>query len=190
MLDSILLRIARTAILNKFDSRYKLNKEALVKKYPYLQQEGATFVTLNYDNQLRGCIGSIIAHRPLIDDIINNALSAAYSDPRFSPLHPEELSHINLEVSVLSTPEILEYSNFDDLLTKIRPHIDGLILNDGIYRGTFLPQVWEELSSPKEFLEHLSYKSGANPSIYQEHPTIYRYTVDAIKESFDAILPL
>jgi len=190
MLDSILLRIAKTAILHSLDPRYQIDKETLIQKYPYLAQEGATFVTLNYDKALRGCIGSIIAHKPLIDDIIGNALSAAFHDPRFSPLHVNELSHLDLEVSVLSTPKILEYNNFDDLLTKIRPHIDGLILNDGVYRGTFLPQVWEQLPQPVQFLEHLSYKAGANPSIYKEHPAIYTYTVDAMQEKFDAILPI
>ena len=88
------------------------------------------------------------------------------------------------------SPKILEYDNFDDLLTKIRPHIDGLILNDGVYRGTFLPQVWEQLPQPVQFLEQLSYKAGANPSIYKEHPAIYTYTVDAMQEKFDAILPI
>ncbi len=190
MLDSLLLRIAKTAILHSFDPKYQIDKAMLIQKYPYLEQEAATFVTLDYDKTLRGCIGSIIAHRSLIDDIISNAVSAAFHDPRFSPLHVSEFSHLDLEVSVLSTPKILEYDNFDDLLTKIRPHIDGLILNEGVYRGTFLPQVWEQLPQPVQFLEHLSYKAGANPSIYKEHPAIYTYTVDAMQEKFDAILPI
>ncbi len=190
MLDTLLLRIAKTAILNKFDSKYKIDTEMLIREYPYLKENGAAFVTLHKDHELRGCIGSIVAHQNLLDDIINNALSAAFKDPRFSPLNLSELSHLELEVSVLTAPESVEYSDFNDLLTKVRPHIDGLILKHSIYQGTFLPQVWEELPSAKEFLEHLSYKAGANPSIYSEHPTIYRYTVDAIEERFDEILPL
>lgn len=190
MVDNIVLRIAKTAILNKFDSRYKIDKGSLVRKYPYLGEDGATFVTLNYDNHLRGCIGSIVAHRSLVDDVAGNAVSAAFNDPRFSSLNLEELSHLNLEVSILSQPSILDYDDFNDLLNKIRPHVDGLILKHGIYQGTFLPQVWEQVPSSKEFLEHLSYKAGANPSIYDEHPTIYFYTVDAIEDRFDKVQPL
>lgn len=190
MLDTILLRIAKTAILNKFDPTYQIDRESLIKEYPYLAEDGATFVTLNYDHHLRGCIGSIIAHRSLLDDILGNAVSAGFNDPRFSALRAEDLSHLNLEVSLLSTPTILEYYDYDDLVEKIRPEVDGLILKHGIYQGTFLPQVWEQLPSPEQFLEHLSYKAGANPSIYSEHPTIYYYTVDAIEGRFDEIQPL
>lgn len=190
MLDNILLRIAKTAILNRLDPKYQIDKEKLIKEYPYLAEDGATFVTLNYDRHLRGCIGSIVAHRSLLDDILGNAVSAGFNDPRFSALRAEDLSHLNLEVSVLSTPTLLEYYDYDDLVSKIRPEVDGLILKHGIYQGTFLPQVWEQLPSPEQFLEHLSYKAGANPSIYNEHPTIYYYTVDAIEERFDEVLPL
>ena len=190
MLDKILLRIAKTAILHRFDSNYTIDKEKLTKEYPYLSNEGATFVTLDYDHQLRGCIGSIIAYRSLLDDLIGNAVSAAFKDPRFSPLHAEELSHLKLEVSVLTPPKLLEYDDFNDLCSKIRPHKDGLILQHGIYQGTFLPQVWEQLPTPQQFLEHLSYKSGASISIYNQHPTIYSYQVDAIEEEFDEVSPL
>ena len=190
MLDKILLRIAKTAILNKFDSQYKIDKELLLNEYPYLAKNGAAFVTLHYDKNLRGCIGSIIAHRSLLDDILGNAVSAAFHDPRFLPLHVSEISHLDLELSVLTTPEILEYKDFDDLLTKIEPYRDGLILKHGIYQGTFLPQVWEQLPLAHQFLQQLSYKAGTNPSVYQEHPFIYRYRADAIEEKFDEILPL
>jgi len=187
MLDAILLRIAKTAILNKFDDKYVLDEESLLKEYPYLSKDGAAFVTLKYDNDLRGCIGSIIAHRTLLDDIIHNAKSAGFSDPRFAPLDNDELSHLNLEVSVLSEPKILEYKDYDDLLQKIQPNIDGLILQHGRYKGTFLPQVWEQLATPELFLQHLSMKAGANPNIYSEHPTIYRYGVEHIEDKFDEI---
>ncbi|MDD2357915.1 MAG: AmmeMemoRadiSam system protein A [Thiovulaceae bacterium] len=190
MIDKVLLRVAKTAILSKFDPRYRIDKEKLVGVYPYLQKNGAAFVTLHHGRDLRGCIGSIIAYRTLLDDIVGNAVSAAFNDPRFAPLNASELAQINLEVSVLTIPEILEYEDFYDLLTKVRPNIDGLILKHGIYQGTFLPQVWEELPSPEEFLQHLSYKAGTNPSIYQEHPMLYRYRVDAIEEKFDEILPI
>ena len=185
MLDSILLQIAKTSILTKFDSKYAIDWQKMIIKYPFLSEHRATFVTLNYDHQLRGCIGSIIARTTLIQDIMGNALSAAFGDPRFNPLSVEELNDkLNIEVSVLTPPQILEYSDFNDLLNKVKPNIDGLILRSTANQGTFLPQVWEQLPTPKEFLEHLSMKAGSNPSIYNNHPTIYRYSVDAIEDSF------
>ena len=190
MLDPILLRIAKTSILGRFDNKYYVDDEQLLHDYPYLSEDGATFVTLHYDKDLRGCIGSIIAHRTLLNDIKNNAISAAFKDYRFNPLSSDELSHLTLEVSVLTKPKLLDYEDFDDLVAKIRPNIDGLILKHGGYQGTFLPQVWEQLPHAKIFLEHLSMKAGSNPAIYYEHPQIYTYQVDAIEEKFDEILPL
>ena len=190
MPDAVLLQIAKSTILNRIDNNNSFDKNKLLKEYPFLKKDGATFVTLKTQGELRGCIGSIIAHRTLLDDIINNAVSAGFSDPRFNSLNEDELSQLTIEVSVLSEPTIIEYKNFDDLCEKIQPNIDGLILKHGIYQGTFLPQVWEQLPSPKLFLEHLSQKAGSFLSIYEEHPTIYRYRVDAIEENFDEILPL
>ncbi|SMP88755.1 hypothetical protein SAMN06314042_11318 [Epsilonproteobacteria bacterium SCGC AD-308-O04] len=190
MIDTVLLRIAKSAILSQFDKNYVLKREELTDKYPFLDKNGAAFVTLKYDHQLRGCIGSIIAHGKLLDDVIHNAKSAAFGDPRFHPLKNDEFPHLTLEVSVLTAPEILEYTDFDDLAKKIQPNIDGLILKHGAYQGTFLPQVWEELPLPKDFLEHLSMKAGSNPSIYNEQPTIYRYRVEAVEDDFDKILVL
>ena len=149
MLDPILLRIAKTSILGRFDNKYYVDDEQLLHDYPYLSEDGATFVTLHYDKDLRGCIGSIIAHRTLLNDIKNNAISAAFKDYRFNPLSSDELSHLTLEVSVLTKPKLLDYEDFDDLVAKIRPNIDGLILKHGGYQGTFLPQVWEQLPHAK-----------------------------------------
>ncbi|MEA1892167.1 MAG: AmmeMemoRadiSam system protein A [Campylobacterota bacterium] len=190
MTHPILLQIAKAAILNKFDENHQIDRETLLKDYPFLDDNGAVFVTLKYDNELRGCIGSIISHRKLYDDTLHNAISAGFSDPRFNPLHVDELSHLTLELSVLSKPTILEYSDYDDLQTKVKPHVDGLILKHKRFQGTFLPQVWEQLQTPKLFLEHLSMKAGATPSVYAQHPTIYRYEVEHIEENFDAILSL
>lgn len=190
MLDSILLQIAKSAILNKLDPTYSFDLNNLLIEHPFLKKDGSTFVTLKIDEELRGCIGSIVAHRMLLDDILNNAVSAGFSDPRFNALSEDELSNLTLEVSVLSEPTILEYKDFDDLCKKIQPNVDGLILKHGIYQGTFLPQVWEQLPTPKLFLEHLSQKAGSFLSIYEEHPEIYRYRVDAIEGDFDEILPL
>lgn len=190
MLDSVLLRIAKSSILQEFNNSYLFDKNKLLQEYPFLKKDGASFVTLKFDEHLRGCIGSVVAHRSLLSDIAANAVSAAFHDPRFHQLHENELSHISVEVSVLSEPVLLEYDDFDDLLKKVVPDIDGLILKHDGYQGTFLPQVWEQLPSPKEFLGHLSMKAGLNPSIYAEHPDIYRYRVEAIEGKFDEILEL
>jgi len=185
MLDTILLQIAKASICTKFDSKYTIDRDKLLETYLFLGEQRATFVTLTYDHRLRGCIGSIIAHKKLLVDLMGNAQSAAFGDPRFDPLSIEELNDkLNIEVSVLTPPQILEYRDLHDLLNKVKPNIDGLILKSGANQGTFLPQVWEQLPTPKEFLEHLSMKAGSNPSIYDSHPTIYRYSVDAIEDSF------
>lgn len=190
MLDSILLSIAKTSLLHKFDVDVSIDEVSLYEKYPYLAKDGACFITLNQDNNLRGCIGSIIPHRSLFLDIYHNAQAAAFSDPRFVPLLQDELENLTLEVSVLSTPTPLSYIDYEDLLTKITPKVDGIILRHKNYSGTFLPQVWDQLQTKEEFLQQLSYKAGANPSIYNEHPTIHIYQVNSLMEPFNAIQPL
>jgi len=187
MSDTVLLQIAKMAILSQFSNEQVLDKDRILNDYPYLKEDAATFVTLTSNNDLRGCIGSIAAYRSLYDDLVGNAVSAAFSDPRFNSLNEDELSLINLEVSVLSEAKIIEYDDYDDLCAKIHPFVDGLILRHGRYQGTFLPQVWEQLPSPQLFLEHLSMKAGSDLSIYQEHPSIYRYGVKKIKNKFDEI---
>lgn len=190
MLDTILLRIAKSAILTKMDDSYSFDKNKLLSDYPFLEQEGAAFVTLTNNHQLRGCIGSVVAYRTLLEDIIHNALSAAFRDPRFTPLSQNELDELTLEVSLLSEPKPIEYTDYDDLLTKVVPKVDGLILKHGSFQGTFLPQVWEQLPTPKQFLDHLSVKAGANPSIYDANPNIYRYMVEHIEDNFNEIQEL
>lgn len=187
VLDPVLLSIAKNAILLEFDESFSYDKARVLETYPSLKEIAATFVTLEYDHHLRGCIGSIIAHRTLYDDIVKNAVAAAFEDPRFHPLNDGEFPHISIEVSLLSSPELLEYENFTDLLTKVEPFIDGLILRHKGHHGTFLPQVWEQLKSPKEFLEHLCIKAGLSPAVYDEHPLIYRYRVETIKGNFEDI---
>lgn len=190
MLDSIVLRVAKASILSRFDNSIDIDSSELLDRYPFFNDQGASFVTLKSSGQLRGCIGSIIAHRTLLEDIIHNADSAAFSDPRFSPLSEDELDNLTLEVSVLTKPQLISYNDYDDLKNKIDADVDGLILKHGAYQGTFLPQVWEELSTIDEFLTHLSYKAGTNPSVYEHHPDIYKYQVDAIEENFNEVLPL
>lgn len=190
MLDKILLQIVKNTMLSHFAEASLVDKKTLLHERPFLAEEGATFVTLHERGMLRGCIGSIVAHRSLLDDIISNAHAAAFRDPRFAPLELHELSGLKIEVSLLSKAKLIEYSDYEDLLKKVVPTKDGLILKHGRYQGTFLPQVWESLASAELFLEQLSYKAGATPAIYKEHPEIYRYRVEAIEEEYDAILQL
>jgi AmmeMemoRadiSam system protein B/AmmeMemoRadiSam system protein A len=125
-----------------------------------LQARCGTFVTLKIDNQLRGCIGSLTASAPLVTEVRDNALNAALHDPRFSPLSQKELDQVQIEVSVLTEPVVLEYRDGDDLLAKLKPGIDGVILKKGYASATFLPQVWDQLPQPEQFLAHLCMKAG------------------------------
>ncbi|MCB0366440.1 MAG: AmmeMemoRadiSam system protein A [Bdellovibrionaceae bacterium] len=163
---SRLLKLARQAIQNRLDggiSEIEIEDQSLV-----LQTSGASFVTLRIDDQLRGCIGSLQAYRPLAVDVWENAQAAAFHDPRFSQLKAAELAHLKIEISVLSPPQPLPVENEEDLLSKIRPGIDGLILTSGSRRATFLPAVWESLPDPKEFLYHLKLKAGMGPNEWPE----------------------
>lgn len=125
-----------------------------------LQARCGTFVTLKIDNQLRGCIGSLSATAPIVEGVCDNALNAALRDPRFSPLGKKELETVHIEVSVLSEPVALAYTDADDLLARLRPGIDGVIIKRGFASATFLPQVWDQLPQPEPFLSHLCMKAG------------------------------
>ncbi len=124
------------------------------------QARCGTFVTLKIDNQLRGCIGSLSARVPILEGVCDNVLNAALRDPRFSPLGKKELEAVHIEVSVLSEPVALTYTDADDLLARLRPGIDGVIIKSGLASATFLPQVWDQLPRPEPFLSHLCVKAG------------------------------
>lgn len=145
-----------------------------------LLQPGASFVTLNLHDELRGCIGSLEAHQPLVKDVAQNAFSAAFRDPRFPPLTDREFAALDLHISILSPSEPLHFSSESDLLRQLRPGIDGLVLSDGYRRGTFLPQVWEQLPEPAEFLAHLKRKAGLPVNYWSPTLQVERYTVDSI----------
>jgi len=175
----VILQIARDAIKEAVLKTKIINKEELIRKYPWLKQKGAVFVTINEFNQLRGCIGSIIAYRPLIDDIIENAKAAALNDPRFRPLTPQELDKIDIEVSILTPPKPLNYKDIDDLRRKIKPGVHGVILNYRGYQATYLPSVWEQLPNFDIFFSSLCQKAGLPSNCLEYHPQIYVY--EAIK---------
>ncbi|WP_457631016.1 AmmeMemoRadiSam system protein A [Oceanithermus sp.] len=143
-----------------------------------LGEDGASFVTLTRNGRLRGCIGSVQAHRPLAEDVHHNALAAAFRDPRFPPLAPAEWPLTEVEVSVLSPPEPLPYEDLNDLLGKIGPGM-GLVLEHPLGRATYLPQVWEQLPEPELFLTSLAQKAGLAPTVYADPATrLLYYTVD------------
>ncbi|HET7723709.1 MAG TPA: AmmeMemoRadiSam system protein A [Propionibacteriaceae bacterium] len=151
--------------------------------HPWLDAPGAAFVTLTQSGRLRGCIGSLVAHRPLRQDVAANAVNAAVHDPRFPPLPAEELVDTHLEVSVLSAPEPYPCTSREDAAAGLRPGVDGVILEFGVRRGTFLPQVWDSLPDADSFLEHLVRKAGLPPGWWDERVRLSRYTVTAFEET-------
>jgi len=148
-----------------------------------LLEERATFVTLTLNGQLRGCIGMLEACRPLAEDVAENAVSAAFRDPRFPPLSRDEFEDLKISISVLSPPEEMTFSSEEDLKEKIRPGIDGLILQEGFQKGTFLPSVWEELPETELFFEHLKLKAGLPAGYWSDTLRVFRYTADYFSET-------
>ncbi|MCH7666459.1 MAG: AmmeMemoRadiSam system protein A [Acidobacteria bacterium] len=149
---------------------------------PWLGQPAATFVTLELDGRLRGCIGSLEAQRSLRDDVTGNARSAAFEDPRFPSLTAQELDGLVVEVSVLSEPEPIECHSEAELLAALRPGVDGLVLECGSHRSTFLPQVWENLSQPCDFLAALKKKARLERDFWNAEMCFSRYTVEMYRE--------
>ncbi len=136
--------------------------------YPVLQQKSGVFVTLHKRGALRGCIGSLAAVEPIVEGIRRNALNAAFHDFRFTALTTAELPELHVEVSVLTEPKPLAYRNADELLLLLRPGIDGVILGGpGGASATFLPQVWQQLPAPEQFLGHLCRKAGLAESAWR-----------------------
>ncbi|DAB40662.1 MAG TPA: AMMECR1 domain-containing protein [Sulfurovum sp. UBA12169] len=177
----ILLDIALEAIEEEFAGRQQqIDKNKWIAQYPWLQEYGAVFVTLNENHRLRGCIGSIIAHRPLIEDVIYNAKAAAFSDPRFLPLGVEEFDKIELEISLLTSPKEVSYADKKSLRQIIRPKTDGVILKQGNYQATYLPSVWEQLPHFDDFFGSLCQKAGLSGNCLDAHPVIYRYQAEKI----------
>ena len=147
-----------------------------------LQAVRASFVTLHRLGQLRGCIGHLEAVQPLVVDVAENAFAAAFRDPRFSPLTHQEWPEVQVDVSILTAPEPLQFSDEADLIRQIRPGEDGLILRDGANRGTFLPSVWEGLPDPVDFLIHLKHKAGLAANHWSDRLEVYRYRTESFGE--------
>jgi len=145
-----------------------------------LTERRATFVTLHKHHQLRGCIGMLEAVRPLVEDIAENAFLAAFRDPRFPPLAADEFGELDIHLSILTPAEPVSFTSEQDLITQLQPGIDGLILEEGRRRGTFLPSVWEQLPEPQQFLRHLKQKAGLSPDYWSENIRISRYRTEMI----------
>ncbi len=175
---AVLLRLARAAISRQLGVAVPASEDA-----GFLQEHGATFVTLTKNGELRGCIGSLEAHRSLLEDVKKNARSAAFLDPRFSPLSLRELHQVKVEVSLLTPPVPMRFGSEDDLLSQLNPREDGVILRHGGHRATFLPQVWESLPEPASFLRHLKQKAGLPADFWAADITVSRYGVQKWSES-------
>ena len=172
-----LLKLARSEIAAKLGHEADAPIQA-----SWLAEPGASFVTLTRQGELRGCIGTLEAHRPLGLDVRENAVAAAFRDPRFMPLTLAEFEEIRVEVSLLSPSEPLIVVNEEDALISLRPGIDGVVFEYGHYRSTFLPQVWEQLPDPAEFLAHLKRKAGLAADFWADQVRLSRYTVTKWKE--------
>ena len=142
----------------------------------------ASFVTLHKNGRLRGCIGHLEAVQPLVVDVAENAFAAAFRDPRFSPLTAAEWPDVEVHLSLLTAPEPMHFRDEADLLDQIRPGEDGLILQDGPNRGTFLPSVWDSLPDPVDFLVQLKYKAGLAANHWSEKMEVYRYHTESFGE--------
>jgi AmmeMemoRadiSam system protein B/AmmeMemoRadiSam system protein A len=172
-----LLTLARAEIAKQFWEHV-----AEPSAEPWMAEPGASFVTLTRQGELRGCIGTLEAHRPLGLDVRENAVAAAFRDPRFMPLARAEFDGVRVEVSVLSPHEVLAVGTEKDALAVLRPGIDGVVFEYGHFRSTFLPQVWEQLPDPAEFLAHLKRKAGLPLDFWAEKVRLSRYTVSKWKE--------
>lgn len=177
--EHILLRqVALEAI--KYGLEHGTHIPVATSRYPaLLQKPGASFVTLKKHGELRGCIGTLEAYQPLVNDVAHNAFSAAFSDPRFLPLATDELDSLEIHISILTPASPMNFDSEEDLLSQIQPGIDGLILEEGHLRGTFLPSVWESLPDAKSFLQHLKQKAGLPAHYWSPRIKVSRYRTES-----------
>jgi hypothetical protein len=172
-----LLAIARNAITKKLGLPIQTSNAGL-EQAAWLNEPGATFVTLMQNGNLRGCIGSLEAHRTVGGDVTQNALAAAFRDPRFAPLTAQEFANTRIEVSLLSPQQEIRFTDEADALAQLRPDVDGVVFEHGSHRSTFLPQVWEQLPAPERFMSQLKRKAGLPDTFWSPEVRLYRYTVE------------
>lgn len=174
-----LLDIARQSISHGLQHRHPL----AIETHQYstvLQNHAASFVTLEINHQLRGCIGTLQAYQPLIKDVADHAYAAAFQDPRFQPVNQAEIDQLDIHISILTPASPMQFSSEADLIRQLHPGVDGLIFESGSHRGTFLPSVWESLPDAKDFLCHLKQKAGLPADYWNDDIQVSRYTTLSI----------
>ncbi|MDZ7845094.1 MAG: AmmeMemoRadiSam system protein A [Anaerolineales bacterium] len=177
-----LLELAREA-LNCKTRGENIPQPDLADYSPAVREKRACFVTLKKGSKLRGCVGCLEARQPLVYEVRDRAVAAGYQDFRFPPVQAEELPQITIEISYLSPPEPLVYQNPEELVEKLNPGVDGVVLARGNRKATFLPQVWEQLPAPEQFLSRLCLKMGEQPQAWQEkHFIVKTYQVEKFRE--------
>ena len=174
-----LLSLARRSVRYYLENKKTLELEPGEVVSKKLTEDGACFVSIHLNGELRGCIGSLEAHRPLMQDVIENALSCAFEDPRFYPVDLPELEKVKFSISVLSEPKPLKVKDDKDLLKKLKPNKHGLIIRKGVARATFLPVVWEQIPEKEEFLAHLSRKAGLAPQEWRDTKSMEFFIYEA-----------
>jgi len=174
----ILLPIARASISSALGRAYPADEQS-----PWLKEQGACFVTLTQNGELRGCIGTLEAHRSLLQDVKANAQAAALRDPRFAPLLAAELDNTEVEVSLLSAIKPLQFFSEQDALAQLKAGVHGVVFEYGQHRSTFLPQVWEQLPDVAEFMAHLKRKAGLPADFWAQEVRLSWYSVSKWKES-------
>ena len=177
----VLPPIARAAISTALGKPIEADESAT-----WLEKPGASFVTLKQNEKLRGCIGTLEAHRSLLADVKANAQAAAFRDPRFSALTLKELNITHIEVSVLTPKESMAFTSEAHAHEQLQPGIDGIVMEYKHYRSTFLPQVWEQLPTPSEFMKQLKQKAGLPGHFWAEDLKLYRYRVEKWAETTPA----
>ena len=160
------------------------DKGQVTIQYPQiLDEEGACFVTIEKNGMLRGCIGSIVAHRPLISDLLENTRNAAFNDKRFNPVTADEVDSLKINVSILTPAYKIDFNGEEDLLNKITPQKDGIIIIDGEHQAVYLPSVWDEIPDKKEFLNSLKVKAGLKEDYFSDSLNAYRFSTIYLKEA-------
>jgi uncharacterized protein len=178
-----LLSLARRSIELSVNGQ-RLPELTLSDYPPILREAGASFVTLSEEGELRGCIGVLEAFQPLVQDVCEHAAAAALEDYRFFPVQANEVDKLKIEISVLSPPVLIEYKNPEDLVNYLQPGVDGVLIRDGRNRATFLPQVWEKIPAPDEFLTYLCQKMGAPGQLWKTKKLqVYKYQVEEFQEN-------
>jgi AmmeMemoRadiSam system protein A len=181
----ILVNLARATLIKELNADQSMIPADLEQRLqdPALDQKLGTFVTLHLNDNLRGCIGSLEATEPLRENVQKNALNAAFRDPRFPPLGLNELPEVDIEISVLTSPTPFKYSSPQDLVNKLRPGVDGVILKKGMAQSTFLPQVWDQLPQPEAFLSNLCLKAGLPAEDWKKGEVqVFTYQVQSFEE--------